>query len=104
VIRPGAFIGEDISYFLNVNRRDVFELESRQHTRFKLPVGEYRIAVRCFVWYSGGWVETAITQNVVAGQTAYLAVEPKHNCASLDPVSEAEGKKLLSRTAFTPYE
>jgi len=102
VIRPGAFIGEDISYFLNVDRQDVFELESRQHTRFKLPAGEHRIAVRCFVWYSGSWTEAVITQSVVAGQTAYLAVEPKHNCASLDPVPESEGRKLLSRTHFKP--
>ena len=103
VIRPSAFIGDDIAYYLNVNEQDVLELGAREHTRFKLPAGEHRIAIRCFMPFAGGWKETAIPQRVVAGETVYLAVAPHHACASLEPVSEAEGKKLLSRTAFRPH-
>jgi hypothetical protein len=98
VIRPGAFIGDDIAYYLNVNEQDVLELGAREHTRFRLPAGEHRIAIRCFMPFAGGWKETAIPQRVVAGQTVYLAVAPQFACASLDAVSEAEGRKLLSRT------
>lgn len=102
VVRPSAFIGDDIAYYLNVNEQDMLELGAREHTRFRLPAGEHRIAIRCFMPFAGGWKETAIPQRVVAGETVYLAVAPHHACASLEPVSEAEGKKLLSRTAFKP--
>ncbi len=44
--------------------------------------------------------ETAISQRVVAGQAAYLAIAPHKACVSVEPVSESEGRKLLSRTVF----
>ena len=101
VIRPSAFIGEDMVYLVNVDKADIAELRSRQHQRFTLPAGDHRIAIRCFGALSG-WEETAITHRVEAGQTAYLAVAPKHGCASVGPVPEAEGRKLLSNTAPRP--
>jgi len=101
LVRPSAFIGEDIVYVVNVDKKDVAELAERQHQRFKLSAGEHRIAIRCFGALSG-WEESAITHRVVAGQTAYLAVAPKHGCASLAPVPEREGAKLLANTAPKP--
>jgi hypothetical protein len=99
--RPKAFVGEGIVYVVNVDNKDVAELAERQHQRFKLAAGEHRIAIRCFGALSG-WEETAITHRVVTGQTAYLAVAPKHACASLVPVPESQGGKLLSNTAPKP--
>ena len=101
LVRPSAFIGEDIVYAVNVDKADIAELGARQHQRFKLSAGEHRIAIRCFGALSG-WDETAITHRVVAGQTAYLAVAPKHGCASVAAVPESEGRKLLSNTAARP--
>ena len=101
VIRPSAFIGEDMVYVVNVDKKDIARLGSRQHQRFNLPAGDRRIAIRCFGALSG-WEETAITHRVVAGQSAYLAVAPKQGCANLDPVSESEGRKLLSNTVPRP--
>lgn len=101
LIRASAFIGEDMSYYVNVDQTDIFELRQGEHTRFHLPAGEHRIAVRCFGALSG-WSDAAITQRVVAGQTTYFAVAPKFACASLDPVPESEAAKLLARTRFRP--
>lgn len=101
IVRPSAFIGEDTVYVVNVDKKDVAELGSRQHQRLMLPAGEHRIAIRCFGALSG-WTETAITQGVVTGKTAYLAVAPKHGCASVDPVPENEAKKLLANTGPRP--
>ena len=101
IVRPSAFIGEDAVYVVNVDKKDIAQLGTRQHQRFKLPAGEHRIAIRCSDLISG-WSETAITHGVVAGQTAYLAVAPKHGCASVDPVPESQGRQLLSNTAPRP--
>lgn len=101
LVRPSAFIGEDVVYVVNVDQKDVAELGSRQHQRFKLPAGEHRVAIRCFGVFSG-WSETAVTLRIVVGQTAYLAVAPKGGCASADPVPESQGRKLLSNTASRP--
>jgi hypothetical protein len=101
LVRPAAFIAEEIVYVANVDEKDMAELGARQHQRFKLAAGDHRIAIRCFGALSG-WVETAITHRVVAGQTAYLAVAPKHSCASVAPVPEREGRKLLSNTSSRP--
>lgn len=98
LIRTTAFIGDDIVYVINVDKKDVAELGARQSQRFMLPAGEHRIAIRCPGALSG-WSETAITHGVVAGKTAYLAIAPKHACASVDPVPESEAKKLLANTA-----
>jgi hypothetical protein len=102
VIRPSAFIGDDIAYYLNVNEQDVLELGAKEHTRLKLPAGEHRLAIRCFMPFAGGWKETAIPQRVLAGETVYLAVAPQYDCASLEALPEAEGRKLAARTVFRP--
>ena len=101
VVRPSAFIGEDVVFVVNVDQKDVAELGARQYQRLQLPAGDHRIGVRCFGALSG-WSEAAITHRVVAGQTAYLAVAPKHGCASVDPVPESEGSKLLLNTGSRP--
>lgn len=101
VVRPRAFIGDDIVYVVNVDKKDIAELGARQHQRFKLPAGEHRIAIRCFGALSG-WDETALTHQVVAGQTGYLAIAPKQSCASVAAVPESAGKKLLSNTVPRP--
>ena len=101
LVRPSAFIGEEIVYVVNVDKKDVAELSARQHQRFSLPAGEHRIAIRCYGALSG-WSETAITQGVAVGKTAYLAVAPKHGCASVDPVPESEARKLLANTSPKP--
>src|SRR5690349_4312932 len=85
LIRQSSFIGDDSVYLVNVDKKDVAELGARQSQRLTLSAGEHRIAVRCFSSLSG-WSETAITQGVVTGKTAYLAVAPKHACASIDAV------------------
>ena len=108
LVRPRAFIGEradigeqGIVYVVNIDQKDIAELGPRQHQRFKLSAGEHRIAMRCFVSFSG-WNETAITHRVVAGETAYLAVTPKHSCANVEPVPESKGRQLLSSTVPRP--
>ena len=101
IVRPSAFIGEDTVYVVNVDKKDIAELGSRQSQRLTLPAGEHRIAIRCFVALSG-WTETAVTHVVTTGQTAYLAVAPKHDCASVAPVTESEGRKMLANTGPRP--
>jgi hypothetical protein len=101
IVRTTAFIGDDVVYVINVDKKDVAELGAAQYQRFMLPAGEHRIAIRCPGALSG-WSETAITHGVVTGRTAYLAVAPKHACASVDPVPESEAKKLLANTAPRP--
>jgi hypothetical protein len=98
LVRPSAFIGDDVVYLVNIDKKDVAELGSRQYQRLLLPAGEHRIAIRCPGALSG-WSETTITQGVVTGKTAYLAVAPKHACASIDAVAESEAKKMLANTS-----
>jgi hypothetical protein len=99
LIRPRAFIADETSFYINVNQDDIALIRSGQHTRLKLPAGEHRVAIRCYSSLSG-WQETALTQRVVAGQAAYLAIAPSRDCVNVEPVSESEGRKLLSRTVF----
>jgi len=101
LVRPSAFIGDEIVYVVNVDKKDVAELGSRQHQRLMLSAGEHRIAIRCPDALSG-WSETVITQGVVSGKTAYLAVAPKHACASVVPVAENEARKMLANTGTRP--
>jgi len=99
LIRPRTFIAEETSFYINVNKEDIAPIRSGQHTRLKLPAGEHRVAIRCYSSLSG-WQETALTQPVVAGQATYLAIAAHKDCVSVEPVSESEGRKLLSRTVF----
>src|SRR4051812_15202537 len=101
IVRPTAFIGDDVVYVINVDKRNVAELGAGQYRRFMLPAGEHRITIRCPSVISD-WSETAIAHGVVTGQTAYLAVAPKHACASINPVPESEAKKLLANAAPRP--
>jgi hypothetical protein len=101
LVRPKAFIGEGLAYVINIDTKDIAELNDGEHLRFKLPAGDHRIAIRCYAAFTG-WAETTVDHRVVAGQSAYLAVAPKHNCATIAAVPEREGMKLLSNTSATP--
>jgi hypothetical protein len=102
LIRPPSFIGEEHEYYVNINNVDLAPLASGEHARFRLPPGEHRIAIRCPALWSANWNETATVQHVAARQTTYAAVAPKGNCVSINPLSEGEAKKLLSRTSARP--
>ena len=102
MVRPSAFIADDYTFYVNVNQENVVGLRARLHTRFRLPAGEHRIAVRCTSSISSEINETATTQRIAAGQTLYLAIEPKGNCATIEAVSEREGRRLVANTTFIP--
>ena len=102
VVRPSAFIADDFTFYVNVNEENIAGLRSRVHTRFRLPAGEHRIAVRCTSGYTSQVQENATIQRVVAGETLYLAMEPKGNCAVIEAVSEREGRRLVANTTFIP--
>lgn len=102
VVRPSAFIADDYTFYVNVNQENIVGLRARLHTRFRLPAGEHRIAVRCTSSISSEISETATTQRIAAGQTLYLAIEPKGNCATIEAVSEREGRRLVANTTFIP--
>ena len=102
VVRPSAFIADDYTFYVNVNQENIVGLRARLHTRFRLPAGEHRIAVRCTSSINSEINETATTQHIAAGQTLYLAVEPKGNCATIEAVSEREGRRLVANTTFIP--
>ena len=102
VVRPSAFIAEDFTFYVNVNEENIAGLRNRMHTRFRLPAGDHRIAVRCTSGYTSDVFENATIERVVAGQTIYLAIEPKGKCATIEAVSEREGRRLVANTTFIP--
>jgi hypothetical protein len=102
VIRQRAFINEEFPYYVNVDQENVLAIAAGQHARLQLPAGEHRIAIRCYGSLIESWKETVVTERVVAGQTRYLALKPKGDCVSLDPLPEAEARRLLPNTRFRP--
>jgi len=100
VVRPSAFIAEDFTFYVNVNEENIAGLRNRMHTRFRLPAGDHRIAVRCTSGYTSEVFENATIERVAAGQTLYLAIEPKGKCATIEAVSEREGRRLVANTTF----
>jgi hypothetical protein len=102
VVRPSAFIADDFTFYVNVNEENIAGLRARLHTRFRLPAGEHRIAVRCTSGYTSQIHENATIQRVAAGETLYLVIEPKGNCATIEAVPEREGRRLVSNTTFIP--
>jgi hypothetical protein len=66
LVRPKAFIGEGLAYVINIDTKDIAELNDGEHLRFKLPAGDHRIAIRCYAAFTG-WAETTVDHRVVAG-------------------------------------
>jgi hypothetical protein len=99
VARERGFIADEFSYYVNVNQENIVALASGEHARLKLPAGQHRIAIRCYAPLDGSWKEAAVTEHLIARGTVYLHAAPNYDCASLTPVTEGEGKKLLGRTS-----
>ena len=103
IIRARAFIGEEHNHYINVDQENIVALTSGQHARLKLASGEHRVAIRCYGdLLSTAINEAVITHRVAAGQISYFAVKPRFSCASIDPLSEAEARTLLSATSLKP--
>ena len=98
VVRERGFIANDFSYYVNVDHENIVAIAAGEHTRFKLPAGEHRIAIRCYAPLDGSWNETVLTERIAAQRTLYLQVAPKAGCASIEALSEGEAKKRLART------
>jgi hypothetical protein len=101
IVRPSAFIGDENAYVVNVDRRDVHQMETKEHIRLRLGAGAHRLALRCWQMALAEWTETSITHEVV-GATSYLRVVPRHSCAELLPLTETEARRLAVGTVFKP--
>lgn len=104
IVRPSAFIGDENAYVVNVDRRDVHRMETKEHIRLRLGAGAHRLALRCWQMALAEWTETSITQEVVAGATTYLRVVPRHSCAALEPLTERDARSLAVGTVFKPLQ
>jgi uncharacterized protein (TIGR02246 family) len=100
LIRPRAIVAAEFPFYVVVGDQPVFDLRSGEHTKFRIGAGRQSLAIRCL----GGPVtkprETRIEHVFPAGGAAFFVVEPKYDCASLEPVDERAAAPLVARTRF----
>lgn len=101
VIRPSAFVGADVTYYVLVDGRPLRDIETRQHVRFDVPAGPHGLSVRCPKALSLTYAETRIDQEFGAAP-AFFVVEPKFDCVTLRPVDARSAAPLLASTSLRP--
>lgn len=107
VLRNYNYYGAGIHYWITLNEEDVAGLYTNEHTAFLLPIGQYRIGVRCH----GGWLPTwkldEINIDVEPNQTYYFLVTPKvrlllNDCGEIELISEEDGLNRLKKSNKVP--
>lgn len=100
VIRPRAVIASEFPFYVVVADQPVFDLRSGEHTRFRIPAGRQVFAIRCLGGPLGNPPLTRIEHDFPARGSAIFIVEPKNDCASIQPVDARAAASALATTRF----
>src|SRR5260370_41600236 len=99
-IRPRAIVASEFPFYITLGERPVFDLRSGEYTRFRIASGRQSIAVRCLGGPASKPTETRIERDFVAGRAEFFVVEPKFDCASIEPVGPQAAAAFISRSSF----
>jgi uncharacterized protein (TIGR02246 family) len=102
VIRPTSFIGTEATYYIALDDRVLFDLESREHVRFAVAPGRHTLAVRCPKSLYLQYAETRSDQLFKAGEPAFFSISPKFDCVTIDRVDAREGARQIANTSARP--
>lgn len=102
LIRPTAFIGAESTYYIVVDENPLFDIESREHVRFRIAPGQRSLAVRCPKAMSYYYAETRIQHEFKAGQPAFFVISPKFDCVTIEAVDVREAAKQVANTTPRP--
>src|SRR4249920_4279417 len=100
VIRPRATVQAEWPVYIVVANQPVFDLRNGEHTRFRMSSGRQILAIRCLGGPASKPLETRIEHDFPPGGSAYFVVEPKFECASVQPVSASGAAPALATTRF----
>jgi uncharacterized protein (TIGR02246 family) len=99
-IRPRAIVASEFPFYITLGERPVFDLRSGEYTRFRIASGRQSIAMRCLGGPASKPTETRIERDFIAGRAEFFVVEPKFECASIEPVGAQAAAALIPRTRF----
>ncbi len=99
-IRPRALVASEFPFYITLGERPVFDLRSGEYTRFRVASGRQSIAVRCLGGTASKPTETRIERDFAPGRAEFFVVEPKFECASIEPVAAQAAAVLIPRTRF----
>ena len=99
-IRPRAIVASEFPFYITLGERPVFDLRSGEYTRFRIASGRQSIAVRCLGGPASKPTEARIERDFIAGRAEFFVVEPKFECASIEPVGAQAAAGLIPRTRF----
>jgi uncharacterized protein (TIGR02246 family) len=100
VIRVRSIMAAEYPFYIVVADQPVFDLRSGEHTRFRVSSGRQMLAIRCLGSPGAKAPETRIEYDFRAGGSAWFIVEPKSDCASVQPVDSRGAATAVSTTRF----
>jgi uncharacterized protein (TIGR02246 family) len=103
VIRPTAFVGADITYYVLVDGQALRDIETRQHVRFEVPAGPHGLSVRCPKALSLTYAETRIEEQFDAAP-AFFVIEPKFDCVTLRRIDARAAAPLVASSSLRPAD
>ncbi len=99
-IRPRGLVASEFPFYVTLGERPVFDLRNGENTRFRIAPGRQSIAMRCLGGPASKPAETRIDREFTPGSAAFFVVEPKFECASIEPVDAQAAAALVRRTRF----
>ena len=100
VIRPRSVVAAEWPFYIVVADQPVFDLRNGEHTRFRVSSGRQVLAIRCPGGAPSKPLEARVEHDFPPGGSAYFVVEPKSDCASVQPVSASAAAPALGTTRF----
>src|SRR5712692_9374771 len=99
-IRPRGLVASEFPFYVTLGERPVFDLRNGENTHFRIAPGRQSIAMRCLGGPASKPTETRIERDFIAGRAEFFVVEPKFECASIEPVDAKAAAALILRTRF----
>ena len=100
VIRPRSTVQAEWPFYVVVAGQPVFDLRNGENTRFRLSSGRQPLAIRCLGGTAEKPLEARVDYDFPPGGAAVFVVEPKFDCASLQPIDARAAGPFLATTRF----
>src|SRR5262245_17771547 len=92
LIRQRATTPAEWPFYVVVADQPVFDLRNGENTRFRMSSGRQSLTIRCLGGPISKPLEARIEQDLPPRGAAYFVVEPKFDCAGIQPIGAADAR------------
>ena len=103
LIRPPNPIGNLATYYVTLDRHEIFALRAGEYTKLAIPAGKHTLAIKSYGAHTQPDPEEGEAIEVIKGATLYFSISTAYTTkALLHRITDDQAASALDRCGFVP--